>query len=138
MTAERYALHSLCAAASCRGGCTDYTHVIVIGANDLAELFQAFGRYTLGGDGYVDPVAFEDVFDVIDGVPTLSFAPVKKVGGASVNGASLEELIVNERSLPQYGWVQLDPNRCDLAQKLRNIFAISIWFSRAVIDTIHA
>ena len=47
----------------------------------------------------MDPVAFEDVFEVIDGVPTLSFAPVKKVGGASVNAASLEELIVIERSL---------------------------------------
>ena len=100
-------------AASCRADCTDYTHVIIIGGNDLAELFWAFGRYILGGDGYVDPVAFEDVFEVIDGVPTLSFAPVKKVGGASVNAASLEELIVIERSLRQYGWVQLDPNRRD-------------------------
>ena len=92
MTVERYALHSLSVAASCRGGCTDYTHVISIGANDFAELLWAFGRYIIGGDGYVDPVAFEDVFEVIDGIPTLSFTPVKKVGGASVNGASFERV----------------------------------------------
>ena len=44
-------------------------------------------RYTAGGDGYVDPVAFEDVFEIIDGVPTLTFAPMMRVGGVRVTCA---------------------------------------------------
>ncbi|CAM9196585.1 unnamed protein product [Laminaria digitata] len=52
-----------------------YTHVINIGNNDMGAVFSALNRFTIGGAGYVDPVAFENVFEVIDGVPTLTLAP---------------------------------------------------------------
>lgn len=53
----------------------DYTHIINIGNNDFGGLVSAAERYAAGGAGYVDPVAFENVFEVVDGVPTLTFAP---------------------------------------------------------------
>ena len=59
----------------------DYTHVINIGGNDLEGLRSAAGRYEAGGAGYVDPVAFENVFEDIEGVPTLTFAPLLRVSG---------------------------------------------------------
>ena len=103
VAAERYALNSYRATATCRRGFTDYTHIINIGNNDIKELLWAFSRYTIGGDGYVDLVAFEDVFEVIDGVLSLTFAPMMRVGGASVNGATLREMIAILRSLRRYG-----------------------------------
>lgn len=54
-----------------------------MGANDLGALIGALGRYTAGGAGYVDPVAFENVFDIVDGVPTLTFAPVMRVSASN-------------------------------------------------------
>eukprot|EP00904_Undaria_pinnatifida_P002394 jgi/Undpi1/12155/HiC_scaffold_5.g01831.m1 len=54
----------------------DYTHVIAIGNNEPNRVLAAFNRYGLGGDGYVDPVAFENVFEVVDGVPSLTFEPM--------------------------------------------------------------
>eukprot|EP00904_Undaria_pinnatifida_P002392 jgi/Undpi1/12153/HiC_scaffold_5.g01829.m1 len=54
----------------------DYTHVIVIGNNEPGRVLAALNRYGLGGDGYVDPVAFENVFEIVDGVPSLTFEPM--------------------------------------------------------------
>lgn len=56
-----------------------------MGNNDMGGLFSAMERYTAGGAGYVDPVAFENVFEDIDGVPTLTFAPVMRVSGANTD-----------------------------------------------------
>lgn len=57
----------------------DYTHVINIGANDFGGLMSAADRYTAGGADYVDPVAFDNVFEDIEGIPTLTFAPFMRV-----------------------------------------------------------
>eukprot|EP00904_Undaria_pinnatifida_P002403 jgi/Undpi1/12163/HiC_scaffold_5.g01839.m1 len=54
----------------------DYTHVIFIGANEPNRMLEAFARYAAGGAGYVDPVAFDDVFEIVDGVPSITFVPV--------------------------------------------------------------
>ena len=62
----------------------DYTHIVAIGGYEPAQLLSALARYTAGGTGYVDPVAFEDVFEVTDGVPTLTFAPMIRVSGSGV------------------------------------------------------
>ena len=62
-------------------GCTGYTHVIAIGANDMNRVLAAVNRYGIGGDGYVDPVAFENVFEVVDGVPSPTFEPMIRVRG---------------------------------------------------------
>ena len=70
---------------------TDYTHIIIIGSNELRRLFSAFSRYTLGGEGYVDPVAFENVFEVEDGVPSLTFEPMITVRGSSARAATRSE-----------------------------------------------
>lgn len=61
--------------------CPDYTRFIVIGGNEPTEVFSAAGRYAIGGDGYVDPVAFENVFEVVDGIPHITFEPVIRVRG---------------------------------------------------------
>lgn len=61
--------------------CSDYTHVIIIGGIELFRVLQAAARYALGGEGYVDPVAFENVFEVVDGIPTPTFEPVVTVRG---------------------------------------------------------
>ncbi|CAM9982631.1 unnamed protein product, partial [Ectocarpus fasciculatus] len=71
----------------------DYTHVVFIGSNELIRVAQAFGRYSIGGEGYVDPVAFDKVFEVNattgfpvfdeSGLPVLTFTPmVEEVLGA--------------------------------------------------------
>lgn len=39
-------------------------------------MLEAFARYAAGGAGYVDPVAFDDVFEIVDGVPSITFVPV--------------------------------------------------------------
>lgn len=54
---------------------TDYTHIVLIGANDLSRALEAFLRYSAGGDGYVDPVAFEDVATVVNGTLEFTFVP---------------------------------------------------------------
>ena len=72
----------------CLALCTDYTHVIAIGNNEPNRVLAAFNRYGLGGDGYVDPVAFENVFEIVDGVPSLTFEPMIRV-----RGSGIEELI---------------------------------------------
>ena len=43
----------------------------------------AFTRYSLGGDGYVDPVAFDNVFEFNNGNLELTFAPMITVRGIS-------------------------------------------------------
>lgn len=55
---------------------TDYTHVIFIGANEPTRMLSALARYNAGGAGYVDPVAFDDVFEFVDGVPSVTFVPM--------------------------------------------------------------
>lgn len=64
--------------------CTDYTHVIAIGNNEPNRLLQAFARYSAGGDGYVDPVAFDDVFVANNGTLEFSFVPMITVRAAIV------------------------------------------------------
>lgn len=69
--------------------CPDYTHVILIGNNDLLRASEAITRYALGGAGYQDPVDFDMVFEVdaatgfpaVDdnGLPVPNFAPVVEV-----------------------------------------------------------
>ncbi|CAM9756137.1 unnamed protein product [Scytosiphon promiscuus] len=56
----------------------DYTHVIFIGTNELSRVVQAITRYSLGGEGYVDPVAFGNVFelDAETGLPVPTFEPM--------------------------------------------------------------
>ncbi|CAM9275156.1 unnamed protein product [Laminaria digitata] len=54
----------------------DYTHIVFIGANEPSRLLQAVLRYTLGGVGYVDPVAFENVFELKGQTPSLTFGPM--------------------------------------------------------------
>lgn len=50
-----------------------------MGTNDMNNLILAASRYNAGGVGYVDPVAFENVFEVVDGVPGLTFEPMVRV-----------------------------------------------------------
>lgn len=59
----------------------------------MGALFSALNRFTIGGAGYVDPVAFENVFEVIDGVPTLTFAPVMRVRVATIASAISAALV---------------------------------------------
>lgn len=59
--------------------CSDYTHIISLGGNDLAGVVSAFSRYAIGGADYVDPVLFENVFEIVDGIPSLTFEPVIRV-----------------------------------------------------------
>ncbi|CAN0244602.1 unnamed protein product [Scytosiphon promiscuus] len=56
----------------------DYTHVIFIGSNDPGGAADAITRYSLGGEGYVDPVDFDNVFelDAETGLPVATFEPV--------------------------------------------------------------
>lgn len=72
----------------------DYTHVILIGANELGALSSAVSRYDAGGAGYVDPVAFENVFEVVDGIRTITFAPMMRVSASSLNLANIIQTIV--------------------------------------------
>lgn len=44
-------------------------------------MLDAVTRYGMGGDGYVDPVAFESVFEIVNGVPVLTFEPMIRVRG---------------------------------------------------------
>ncbi|CAN0082397.1 unnamed protein product [Ectocarpus sp. 6 AP-2014] len=71
----------------------DYTHVIFIGTNELNRVVEAITRYSIGGEGYEDPVAFDKVFEVnattgfpvLDesGLPVPTFAPmIEEVLGA--------------------------------------------------------
>lgn len=53
----------------------------MIGSIEPTRVLEAYARYTAGGDGYVDPVAYENVFEDVDGVPTLTFAPMIRVRG---------------------------------------------------------
>ncbi|CAM9813602.1 unnamed protein product [Ectocarpus sp. 4 AP-2014] len=75
------------------GETLDYTHVVFIGANELNRVVEAITRYSTGGQGYQDPVAFEKVFEVdattgfpvLDesGLPVPTFAPmIEEVLGA--------------------------------------------------------
>ncbi|CAM9971094.1 unnamed protein product [Scytosiphon promiscuus] len=59
----------------------DYTHVIFIGANDLFRAVDAITRYSLGGEGYVDPVDFDNVFelDAETGLPVATFEPASEL-----------------------------------------------------------
>lgn len=58
----------------------DHTHIIAAGFNDIAGMLEAVSRYRMGGGaGYVDPVAFENVFDIVEGVPQPTFEPVIRV-----------------------------------------------------------
>ncbi|CAN0226079.1 unnamed protein product, partial [Ascophyllum nodosum] len=60
----------------------EYTHVILLGANDISHFFSAVGRYQLGqllqeqgafGDNaYEDPVPYNQVFKVVDGTPQIN------------------------------------------------------------------
>lgn len=36
---------------------------------------EAITRYSLGGDGYVDPVPFENVFEIVNGTVQVTFVP---------------------------------------------------------------
>eukprot|EP00904_Undaria_pinnatifida_P002396 jgi/Undpi1/12157/HiC_scaffold_5.g01833.m1 len=56
----------------------DYTHVVAVGGSEPGHLLDAAARYASGGADYSDPIAFENVFEVTDGVPTLSFAPMAR------------------------------------------------------------
>lgn len=67
----------------------DYTHVIFIGINELIMAAAAVTRYSIGGDGYQDPVAFDKVFEVNvttglpvfdeNGLPVPTFTPMIEV-----------------------------------------------------------
>ena len=67
----------------------DYTHVIYIGSNELGAAVRAITRYSIGGAGYQDPVAFDKVFEVDaetgfpvvddDGLPVPTFQPMIEV-----------------------------------------------------------
>lgn len=52
-----------------------YTHIISIGGNDFGNVGDAVTRYSLGGDGYVDPVPFEKVFEIVNGTVQPTFVP---------------------------------------------------------------
>ena len=58
---------------------TDHTHIILIGSNEPFRLFDAFTRYSVGGDGYQDPVDFDMVFKTVDGKPEITFEPMVRV-----------------------------------------------------------
>ncbi|CAM9737497.1 unnamed protein product [Ectocarpus sp. 4 AP-2014] len=71
----------------------DYTHVIFIGINELIMAAAAVTRYSIGGEGYQDPVAFDKVFEVNattglpvfdeNGLPIPTFTPmIEEVLGA--------------------------------------------------------
>ena len=60
---------------------TDHTHIIFTGSNDLSGFLQAASRYSIGEDGYVDPVAFDNVFEFVNGFPSLTVWPVVRVRG---------------------------------------------------------
>lgn len=67
----------------------DYTHVVMIGTNEITRVVDAITRYSLGGVGYQDPVDFDKVFEVDpatgfpvldeDGLPVPTFAPMIEV-----------------------------------------------------------
>ncbi|CAM9491960.1 unnamed protein product [Ectocarpus sp. 12 AP-2014] len=64
----------------------DYTHVIFIGINEPIMAAAAVTRYSIGGEGYQDPVAFDKVFEVNattglpvfdeNGLPVPTFTPM--------------------------------------------------------------
>ncbi|CAM9307731.1 unnamed protein product [Ectocarpus fasciculatus] len=55
----------------------DYTHVVYIGNEDINTHSAAVDRYAIGGEGYVDPVPFDQLYDVTDdGTATLTYEPV--------------------------------------------------------------
>ena len=65
-----------------------YTHVIILGANDIIHLLAAFTRYAIGlaleesgvlEEPYEDPVPFENVFEIVDSVPQLTLDPLLTV-----------------------------------------------------------
>lgn len=67
--------------------CTDYTHIIAFGGNDLGAVGSAISRYSMGGVGYVDPVATENVFELVYGTLQPTFSPLITVSSKSlVNG----------------------------------------------------
>lgn len=76
-----YFFSKLFPGCNCSCCCTDYTHVIFIGTNELSRVIEAITRYTLGGEGYVDPVDFFDVFelDADTGLPSPTFEPMIQV-----------------------------------------------------------
>lgn len=74
---------------SCHAWCPDYTHIIFVGANDLGNLALALSRYQIGGAGYVDPVAFENVFEVVNGVPSPTFEPLIRVRAALASAVGI-------------------------------------------------
>ena len=50
---------------------------------------DAFSRYSLGGVGYVDAVAFDNVFESINGTLELAFVPAITVRGFSEASAMM-------------------------------------------------
>ena len=60
-------------------------------------MLDAVTRYGMGGDGYVDPVAFENVFEIVDGVPALTFEPMIRVRGDTTRAALSLWLVVFTR-----------------------------------------
>ena len=44
-------------------------------------MILAASRYNDGRVGYIDPIAFENVFEVVDEVPGLTFEPLVRVRG---------------------------------------------------------
>lgn len=56
----------------------DYTHVIMLGSNDVLRVTEAMTRYSIGGPKYSDPVDFFDVFEVdpVTGTPSPTFGPM--------------------------------------------------------------
>lgn len=67
----------------------------MIGGNELGGLSSAVTRYTAGGAGYVDPVPFEDVFEIVDGIPAITFAPMMRVRASGLTFANIIQAIVN-------------------------------------------
>lgn len=78
---------------------TDHTHIIATGFNDIAGMLEAVSRYGMGGAGYVDPVAFENVFKMVDGAPRPTFEPVirVRVSYCSANAALIRSEILYVR-----------------------------------------
>lgn len=66
-----------------------HPHHCHIGRNEPTRLLDAFSRYSLGGVGYVDAVAFDNVFESINGTLELAFVPAITVRGFSEASAMM-------------------------------------------------
>lgn len=56
-----------------------YTHIIDIGGKEHDAVLSAFTRHTTGGVEYVDPVVFENVLEMVNGIPYPTFEPFIRV-----------------------------------------------------------